>query len=324
MMMETTPFVSVVVATYNREKMLGECIDSLFSQTYLKDRYEVIIINDGSHDGTEGVLLEYQKKAPCGFKWFSQPNSGQTVAFNRGIENSGGEIVCITGDDCLADKRWVENLVRGYTSEEVGGVGGIIEGIGTNSLLERYLKKNMFFSQENGINVAIIGGNSSFRKHVLDEVSGFDTFFRHGQDTEICMRIRELGYRFMLAKDAIILHRHKETIGGVLEQTQRYERTYVRLHKKYTKNFYPLLRALSLSKILLKKTIITPLKVLNVFFVEDKKFYLFENLFDFLVLFTMITGLIVERCLGKPYLGTKITKRLDFIEKTKVPLDWGL
>ena len=321
--MEEKPYVSVIVATYNREKMLGECIDSLFNQSYPFDRYEVIVINDGSADETENLLSNYEKKAMCGYMHFRQENSGQTVAFNKGIENSKGDIVCITGDDCVADKHWIETLVKGYTSKDIGGVGGVIEGIGTNSMLERYLKKNGFFSQSVGINVTLIGGNSSFRKHVLDEVKGFDTFFRHGQDTEICIRIRELGYVFKLANDSVILHHHKETMRGVLEQCQRYERTYVRLHKKYTKNFHPGPRLAILFDRITRKIIVTPIKFIKAPFVKDKKFYLFEHFFDFLVLSYMIRGILTEQYFGKKYSGTKVEKKLEFIEKANMPLGWG-
>jgi glycosyltransferase involved in cell wall biosynthesis len=322
--MDARPFVSVVVATYDREKMLGECIDSLFRQTYPKDRLELIIVNDGSHDGTEGVLRAYEKMAPCRLKWLSQPNSGQTVSFNRGIWNSRGDIVCITGDDCVADERWIENLVGGYAADDIGGVGGIILGMGTGSLLERYLEKNRFFSQETGISIALIGGNSSFRKRVLEEVGGFDTFFRHGQDTEICLRIRARGYVFNIVRDAVIHHRHKETVGGILEQSQRYERTYVRLHRKFTKNFHPGRRIRWLSSKLLRKVAVTPVKLVKLFFVEDSLFYAFEHCFDFLVLSAMVYGLVAELFFGREYNGEKTGARLDFIEKAKMPAGWGL
>ena len=103
--MNDTPQVSVVLATYNRKELLKECLESLFNQTYPKDRYEIIVVNDGSTDGTEEVLKEYAKKAPCIFKCFSQENKGVAAAMNLGIKNAEGDIVCFTADDCIADEK---------------------------------------------------------------------------------------------------------------------------------------------------------------------------------------------------------------------------
>ena len=109
--MREAPMVSVVIPTYNRKDMLKECLESLFNQTYPKERYEIIVVNDGSTDGTEEVLNEYAKKAPCAFKWFTQQNKGPCVARNLGVKNARGEIICFIDDDCVAEKKWIENLI---------------------------------------------------------------------------------------------------------------------------------------------------------------------------------------------------------------------
>ena len=70
--------------------MLKECLDSLFNQTYPKDKYEIIVVNDGSTDGTEEVLKEYAKKAPYAFKWLTQQNKGPCVARNLRVKMREG------------------------------------------------------------------------------------------------------------------------------------------------------------------------------------------------------------------------------------------
>ena len=88
--MKDYKFVSIVLATYNRKELLKECLKSLFNQTYPKDRYEIIVVNDGSTDGTEEVLKEYAKKAPCAFKWLTQQNKGPCVARNLRVKMREG------------------------------------------------------------------------------------------------------------------------------------------------------------------------------------------------------------------------------------------
>jgi GT2 family glycosyltransferase len=324
MLMEKLPFVSVVVATYNRKKMLGDCINSLFNQTYPKEEYEVIIINDGSTDGTEDTLIEYAKRAPCGFKWFTQDNSGQTVAFNLGIKNSTGEVVCITGDDCIMDTACIQNLIRGYDRKEVGAVGGRILGMKTDGFVENYTEKSRMFSQEDFIYHFIVGGNSSYRKSVLDEIKGFDEFFRHGQDTEICMRIRLKGYSLRYLPESIVYHKHKATVCDILGQFYRYERTYSRLHKKYPRNFNFNKRVSSLGLRLMRKGIITPYKVLKSLFTDNMVDYISEHLMDIASLTYMIWGNIDETIFGESYPGEKIDIKLEFMTDADIRDGWGL
>lgn len=317
-------FVSVVLATYNRKDMLKECLDSLFNQTYPWDRYEIVVVNDGSTDETEEVLSEYKKNAPCGFKWFSQENSGQTIAFNVGIDNSKGSIVCFTGDDCTADKSCIEKLSIVYEREDVGGVGGRILTSESSNFIANYVEKANFFSQEKSIKAFMIGGNSSFRRDVLKELKGFDTFFRNGQDAEISIRAQFMGFSLGFNPESIIYHKHKVTVKGVLEQLHRYEKSYARLHKKYTKNFNPGRRIVRLGYRLIRKIIITPFKFFKAFFVENSRFYVIEHFIDIIALSVMILGIIQETCFGKNYTGEKIDKKLEFIEKANLPGGWGL
>jgi len=60
--MAASLFLSVVIPTYNRREMLRECLETLEAQTYPRDLFEVIVVNDGSQDGTDSFLEAYQKK----------------------------------------------------------------------------------------------------------------------------------------------------------------------------------------------------------------------------------------------------------------------
>jgi len=324
--MDNIPFVSIVVATFNRKDLVAKCLDSLFDQSYPKDRYEVIIINDGSIDGTEDVLKEYTNMAPCKFRWFTQKNSGQTVAFNLGIQNSRGDIVCITGDDCTAERDWIKNIVKCYDSEEIGGVGGVIADSEPKTFIENYAKKINLHNQEKAINISIIGGNSSFRKDVLDKVNGFDTFFRTGQDTEISLRILLMGYKFKFAPDAVIHHKHKATLSGLLEQYSRYGGSYARLHKKYPKYFHPGRRIKVLSKRVVKKLLIFPIKVLKAIYLGlgEGRPYFYEYIVDIATIISMMLGIIKEVISGKKFTGEKVYSRMEFIENSGSYEKWGL
>ena len=155
-------------------------------------------------------------------------------------------------------------------------------------------------------------------------VGGFDTFFRAGEDTEIGIRIRHRGYIFRYKPGALIYHRHSESIRGMLTQRYNYEKTYARLHKKYTMNFNPSRRIIFLLKKLAMKFIITPLKFIVVFSKPSKRRYIIEHFIDLAALSGMIFGVINETLFGKCYPETTVDQKLTFIEEAKMPCGWGL
>jgi glycosyltransferase involved in cell wall biosynthesis len=92
----TTPLVSIIIPCWNGERFVGEAIESALSQTY--PRVEVIVINDGSTDGTENVLRSVRGNV----RWETTPNRGGCAARNRGIELARGELVqFLDADDLL-------------------------------------------------------------------------------------------------------------------------------------------------------------------------------------------------------------------------------
>ena len=94
--------VSVIIPVYNIENFIAVCIESLLAQIY--DDFEIIIVNDGSTDGSFDVCKKYQKK-DARIKLISQDNSGVSVARNIGIENAAGDyIMFVDGDDIVSPK----------------------------------------------------------------------------------------------------------------------------------------------------------------------------------------------------------------------------
>lgn len=83
--------LSVIVPVYNCEKYLSECLDSLARQEFKKDKHEVIIVNDGSIDGTESIIDEYCTKYEYMYK-LNKSNGGVSSARNAGIQAVRGGV----------------------------------------------------------------------------------------------------------------------------------------------------------------------------------------------------------------------------------------
>ena len=293
-MPEFKPYVSVVIATYNRAKMLGECLDALSLQTYPKSSYEVIIVNDGSRDGTEQFLGRYQKEATFSLRYYTQENAGQATAVNLGIEKANGVIVCFTDDDCLADKDWIKNLVAGYTTDDIVCVGGLI-------------------TQENFMLCGpVIGANTSYRKKTLTEAGGFDPQLPIGLDGDLGIRVKLRGHKFYYAKDAVMYHKHRVTLKGVLKWQYNYG-TVVRMNKKYKLYFKPFFTFIPLPAKICLNLVKIPIRVITMPYAKEKDYHVAEPVLDVLVSFYQMKGLLHETFFGKRYTGEKYPVKIDFL-----------
>ena len=320
--MKAAPFVSVVLATYNRRKILEECLDSLFNQTYPQDKYEVIVVNDSSTDNTIEFLSDYSKKQPR-LKFFTQKNQGPYIAKNLGIKNALGEIICFTGDDCIAEKNWIENLVKKYTDESIGGVGGVIASYPPKTLAERYCYVADPFNQEKMSKVYLMTGNASYTRKALDEVGGFDTFFRYAGDCDMGLMVNLRGYRLEYAADAVVYHKHGETFRSIFKQKIRYGKGYTRMNKKYLKNFYLMRRLPYFVRSFIKGSILLIPMTVKSMFVKDRKFYLTKRYLDVFLMIPYVGGMIAESLMKEEYPGKRIYQKLDFIAKANIGSNWG-
>ena len=194
---------SVVIPTYNRRGTLRQALEAVAGQDY--PDYEVIVVDDGSSDGTPRMVSETFPRARC----LAQDNRGPAAARNRGVGAASGEVVAFTDDDCQPPPDWLSRLAGGYARfPGVAGVGGSIRAP------EAVLRANLYAQYEQYISRVIhqsgeeesaggyecpAGGtnNMSYRKSVLEAVGGFDEGFpvAAGEDADLKLRIVQAGHQ---------------------------------------------------------------------------------------------------------------------------------
>ena len=199
--------VSIVIPTYNRKNLLKDMLESLFNQTYPEGKYEIIVCDDGSNDGTEEMVRELAKKSPCALKYYKQVNRGPASARNMGIKNAMGKIIGFTDDDCVVSNTWIENAVPYFEDIRVGGVMGCTIPYGS------YPKKHLLMigaihtqkiTEDDG---SYGSGNIFYRKKVLNEVDGFDPEFIIAEDVDLGLRVKGKGYKILFDKNILIYHK---------------------------------------------------------------------------------------------------------------------
>lgn len=123
-MNENVPYVSVVVPVFNAERFIEGNIASLLSQSYLKDRYEIIIVDNGSLDNTSNIA----KKYPVKYIEEREVRSSY-AARNKGVAAAKGDVIAFTDADCIADKDWITNGVQCLMRSGCDLVGGRVNFI---------------------------------------------------------------------------------------------------------------------------------------------------------------------------------------------------
>lgn len=98
---------SVVIPTYNRRDFLKKCLLSLFDQTASGDRYELVVVDDGSTDGTGELVAELSGQAPCRLSYHHQPNSGRARARNAGILAARGRLIIFLDSDMVVNEGFI-------------------------------------------------------------------------------------------------------------------------------------------------------------------------------------------------------------------------
>jgi cellulose synthase/poly-beta-1,6-N-acetylglucosamine synthase-like glycosyltransferase len=314
-MQENKPNISVVIPTLNRSEKLSKCLDSLFDQSYPKNRYEIIVGNGSSKDNTEYVLAEYQKKAPCNFSWFTQEHAGISHARNLCISKSKGDIICFIDDDCIAEKNWITNIVGGFSDDTIGAVGGKVISYQTKTPVQEYIEDSEILSQERFMSKnKLITSNAAYRRQILNDIQGFDNFLIACEDVDISIKTQLLGFKLHFVPQAIIYHNHAETVNGLLYRSYRNGRGLVQLHKKYGIH-YNLAYNTSISLYRIGAIILRyPITLTSALFTKKNKYYILKPLFEIIRSGGLTWGIVRETLVGEEYTGDRIQSHVDFIE----------
>lgn len=128
---------SIIIPAYNAEAYLQRCLDSIFSQEFAD--YEVIVINDGSNDGTAVLLEEYASKHP-NLQVLTQSNQGMATARNRGLEVAQGDYVMFVDSDDRLCSNVLATLAPQVSGEDVIGFGTQIYNESTGNLTDNPIR----------------------------------------------------------------------------------------------------------------------------------------------------------------------------------------
>lgn len=222
----TAPWVSVVIAAFNEEKVIAKTLDYLRKSTH--PILEVIVIDDGSTDTTHQILENYAREWPR-LRVVQQANQGKSVALNKGVSMARSTVVVLLDADTVFEKQTIEILARHFVDPRVGAVAGhvkvgnrcniltwwqsleYISGICVTRMAEAFM----------GAITIVPGACSAWRREIILNAGGFchDTL---AEDAELTLRCQKLGYKVIQDNSAIAWTEAPETIRSLAKQRRRW------------------------------------------------------------------------------------------------------
>ncbi len=206
--------VSVVLPTYNRLARLKQVLSGFEQQTYSLSDFEVVIVSDGSSDGTNEFLETID--TPLHLTFVAQPNQGVSVTRNRGIEEAAGELILFIDDDVVPAPQLIAEHLQVYDNNkgDIVVLGPMLTPLDTKLSSWTQWEQDMLVKQYDAMLNGdweptarqFYTGNSSVARRILVECGGFDPAFRRAEDVELAYRLSERGVRFLFQESAIGYH----------------------------------------------------------------------------------------------------------------------
>ena len=220
----STPILSVVICTYNRDQYLPQCLSHLKKQSAPFTEFEVIVVDNNSTDATPQICKEFSLScAPLHFSYLVEPQQGLSFARNLGMNKARGALISYLDDDAFVNPHYVKNLCKYFTeNSQVDAVGGkiipVFEGEPPNWMSPYLLplvaaldlgdKPRPFGSSH-----FPIGANMAFKTSVLKEMQGFNTdlgrkgsYLGSGEEKDLFYRMHKQGKSVHYLPDIEVRH----------------------------------------------------------------------------------------------------------------------
>ena len=222
--------VSVIVPAYNAAPTLPRCIDALLNQTFDLQVYEIIIVDDGSIDETAELA------GRSGVSLVRQNHAGPAAARNAGISRACGDLLLFTDADCEPTPNWIEAMVRPFADPSVMGCKGIY-CTRQRGLLPRFVQveyEEKYRSMERVHCIDFIDTYSAaYRESVFLKEGLFSEDILAAEDVEFSFRLAQRGYRLIFNPQAIVYHKHAQSLAHYLRRKFRFGRWRLRVYIRH-------------------------------------------------------------------------------------------
>ena len=198
---------SIIIPTLNRKERLRVCLNSIIKLDYPRSKFEIIVVDNGSTDGTsEMVSTEFPE-----IKIVVELRKNSCYARNAGWKKAKGQIIAYTDDDCIVDENWLKILSSSFDNKEIGGIGGpLLLLLGPKSVVRKFRDTpfgDFFQGSEKKLTDYLITANLALKSEVFktcrfDESLAFTSL----EDIDFCRSLKNNNYKLLYVPNAKVYH----------------------------------------------------------------------------------------------------------------------
>lgn len=221
--------VSLVLCTRNRAERLRRCLDYI---ARLKPAcgWELVVVDNGSTDGTAELLREYADKVTFPIETLYQPVSGKSRSLNLAWQVARGDIIAFIDDDCYVAPDYIQRTREIFADKRIGFAGGRIELFDPSDIAMTIKTAEQWEMFKPGTLIeggALLGANTMYRREVLQEIGGFDPDLGpgsrfYGEEMDVQTRASLAGWWGVYSPEVKVAHHH----GRKPKDAQALQRTY--------------------------------------------------------------------------------------------------
>jgi GT2 family glycosyltransferase len=222
------PLISVIVVNWNGLRLLDECFESLARQTW-KEK-EFILVDNGSTDGSRELLITWAERLVNAQTILLPTNTGFCKGNNIGFASAKGEWIVLLNSDAVAEPSWLEELMRyADVSKRIGMLASKILFQSPPNVIDKVGHLIYWDGQNRGRGTMETDDGqydkpeeilwpdacaAMYHRRIFEETGGFDeAFFAFGDDADLGMRARLLGWSAWYVPSAVVHHRHSASFG---------------------------------------------------------------------------------------------------------------
>jgi len=209
--------ISIIIPSFNSAKEIKKCLESFKTQTVNGENYEVIVVDDGSSDGTKDVVNKYP------VRYIYQQNSGPAAARNHGVNQAQGEIILFTDADCEPQPNWIEEMIKPLDDSHIIGVKGAYK-THQKELVARFVQIEYEHKYERMKKFRYIDFidtySAAYRRDIFLKYGGFDERYPRAsvEDQEFSFRLFQDGYKMVFNPSAMVFHKHSARLMDYLKK----------------------------------------------------------------------------------------------------------
>ena len=192
--MSDIPFVSIIIPALNEESNIKRCVESIQKVDSSGCDYEIIVVDNGSTDKTVEVAKDLEVRV------FIKTDINIAGLRNFGVTIAQGNIFAFVDADCVVAKEWLQEALRELSDKQVGATGSNYKLYGKGSWVSRAWEFNKKTRKDRCEVEWIQSGNLIIKKESFDAVGGFDEQLNVCEDSDICYRIKDKGYKIVSNK----------------------------------------------------------------------------------------------------------------------------